>query len=150
MKPPPLKGTRSGIGLRPTSRWFARALFGSPWLLALAFVYIAVVTAVSMVSLYTPVTIKTCMFRAMTDKPCGGCGATRMVFRLFEGKPIEAFLLNPFMFIVFSFGVNLLLLKVLFKRRIEFRVSGRVWWLLGALLFAAFLGNWWYVWNYVG
>jgi len=86
----------------------------------------------------------------MTDKPCGGCGATRMVFRMIEGKPIEAFLLNPFMFVALAVGVNLFLLKVLFKRRLEFPTSGRVWTVIAVLLFTAFLLNWWYVWNYDG
>lgn len=138
------------IRLRPTSRGFPRDLFGSKWLLGLVVLYFTVLTVVSVVSLYTPFTIKTCMFRAMTDKPCGGCGATRLVFRMFEGKPLEAFLLNPFMFVALGLGVNLIMLKVLFKRRLEFHGPGRVWWALGALLFAAFLVNWWYVWNYVG
>jgi len=138
------------IRLRPTTRGFPRDLFGSKWLLGLVLLYVTVLSAVSVLSLYTSVTIKTCVFRFMTDKPCGGCGATRMVFRFFEGKPVEAFLLNPFMFVAIAFGVNLLLLKVLFKRRLEFSGPRSAWVVLSVALVAAFLVNWWYIWHYVG
>lgn len=133
--------------LEPTTRFFDLRQKATRWTLTGLSAYLVIMAIISAISLYTPLVIRTCMFKNLTGKPCGGCGSTRMVFKVLEGKPAEAFLLNPFMFVLILVGVNLLLLKFLFKQKVCITAGARVQNGIWIGLACAFFANWIYVFN---
>lgn len=126
--------------------WPLRSFLRSGVFWALA-AYFGFLFGISLLSLYSDVQIDTCMFRRVVGRPCLTCGATRIVFGVFEGQLWSGFLLNPLVFVLLVVGTNLLLLKLLWGRRIELTLAPRL--RVGLLTLAALLAiaNWVWVWN---
>jgi len=135
------------LRLEPTARWFNLQDRGARWTAVGIAAYLGIIAVVSAISLYTPFVIHTCMFKRLTGRPCSGCGSTRMVFKVLEGKPVEAFLLNPFMFVVILVGLNLLLLKVLWGKKVVVTSHNGLRIAMGVAVLIAFFANWVYVFN---
>ena len=137
--------TRFSLRLVPTTRGFPiRRWLRSPaaWFV---FGYFAILAGVSLAGRFSPVPVVTCGFRLATGRPCAGCGATRIVFGLFEGKLVQGFLLNPMAFVCIMAAINLFLLKVLFARRVRLRMSAPVTVACALALMLLLAANWVYV-----
>lgn len=86
-----------------------------------------------------------CVFRNVTGAPCPACGSSRAALAAVRGRPLDAFMLNPFITVA---GVALaawLIARVGFRRRIEIDLGPRqtiLAWIAVAVLFGA---NWAYV-----
>lgn len=86
-----------------------------------------------------------CMFRAWTGLPCPSCGTTRMVLAMLQGRPVEAFLWNPLMWLLIASAFAVLLVRVLTGRRYVWITSPARRHLTVVLLILAVLANWIYL-----
>jgi hypothetical protein len=91
-----------------------------------------------------------CVFKRLTGLPCPTCGSSRSVIHLFNGRVLEAFQMQPFMFIAGIMVIASLLLRVAFARRINFGLTARQRRLAGWGVIGLLLANWIYVILYVG
>jgi hypothetical protein len=94
-----------------------------PWAVMLVLVWLALLGAAELVgkSRGTPVIL--CPFRALTSIPCPTCGTTSMVWALLAGRPVDAFFCNPLMAVLGLVAAGVLLLKILFARRLVIQRS---------------------------
>ncbi len=86
-----------------------------------------------------------CPFRRLTGLPCPGCGTTRMVVAALHGEFGQALALNPLFFLAAVGGCVLLLLRLVFGRRVVWITSRRSDIRMAAVALLAVLGNWAYL-----
>jgi hypothetical protein len=86
-----------------------------------------------------------CMFRRLTGLPCATCGSTRMVLALFDLRIVEAFLLNPLMFVLGVLGAVLLATRVVARRRVVWITGAGSRRLVIVTIIMAVLCNWAYL-----
>lgn len=83
-----------------------------------------------------------CQFQRLTGWRCPGCGGTRMVEALLDGRIGEALYYNPFLFVLFLLTAAFLLFMLLRTFRKAWKPlalnSNAAWWLLVPLFVAAF------------
>ena len=86
-----------------------------------------------------------CPLKRMTGLPCPTCGATRSVLSFLNGNPMTAVAYNPLFFAAAMLLSAVILVRLVFARKVRIHVHGRqrigVWVVLLALL----LANWAYV-----
>ena len=86
-----------------------------------------------------------CHFKRWTGLPCPTCGTTRAAGRMLCGDPVGAWLCNPLIVTAGAGYGALLILRVLFGRRVVLRLSRRrralAWAAAGVLV----LANWAYL-----
>lgn len=86
-----------------------------------------------------------CNFRRVTGIPCPGCGGTRGVRAIVDGRPEHAFDLNPLLFIGLTLAGALFLRRLATGTRVAITLTARdrraAWIVGGALL----LAGWAYV-----
>ena len=73
--------------------------FGMIWILGIGYLFIQ-----SYKSIFSS-EIGFCIFKKITSFPCPSCGSTRSVLEILNYNFREAFFLNPFGYIIFSFLV---------------------------------------------
>lgn len=81
-----------------------------------------------------------CHFKRVTGVPCVGCGGSRGVRAIVDGRPEDAFSLNPGLFFLLTVWAALMLRRLITGQRIVVRFSPRgrtVAWTVAAFLFAA-------------
>ena len=86
-----------------------------------------------------------CHFKRFTGVPCVGCGGSRGARAIVEGRPQDAFSLNPGLFFMLTVWGALLLRRAVTGQRIVVRFSPRgrvIAWTVATLLFIA---SWAYV-----
>lgn len=86
-----------------------------------------------------------CLFKRLTGVPCPTCGFTRGMFRLAAGDVAGAFAMNPLLFVFLLAVAAVVILRVIFGRRLRVHLARRAraaFWILAAGAFAA---NWVYV-----
>ena len=90
-----------------------------------------------------------CGFHQVTGHPCPTCGSTRMILSLLRGGFLEAFKVNPFLFLivaVLAVWIAAGAVAWLARRTLTVSLSPREERWLWAILGAAFLANWAYMW----
>ncbi|MBL4890143.1 MAG: DUF2752 domain-containing protein [Candidatus Lindowbacteria bacterium] len=84
----------------------------------------------------------------MTSFPCATCGTSRMILALLEGRPIDAFMLNPLVFLsclgLLTLGLYAALKMVRTGESVKVILSGRSIWFYSALVMTIVL-NWIYL-----
>jgi len=90
-----------------------------------------------------------CWMHALLGIPCPACGSSRMLDALLRGHVLDAFLLNPFYFLLVPLSLAIVSAAALmgprtFLRRLE-RWSADTWVRFGYVTFAALLLNWIYL-----
>ena len=106
-------------------------------------------SAVKLLSLIHMRLLPPCGFRAVTGHPCPTCGTTRLILGLLEGHWLQAFQSNPFFFLLLAVLFVWILAGAtawLARRDLRVNIGPREERWLWALLGAAFLGNWVYLW----
>ena len=81
-----------------------------------------------------------CHFKRFTGVPCVGCGGSRGVRAIADGRPEEAFALNPGLFFLLTVWGALLLRRLVTGQRIVVRFTSRgrrIAWIVATLLFVA-------------
>jgi hypothetical protein len=127
----------------PASRWPSIPR----WVIALLVVYAAVIVAGAWLARRHGVDFVLCQFKRVTGRPCPGCGSTRGVLALLEGRPLEAWLWNPLVMSALGALVLLATLRAATARRFELeldRPTRALAWTCGSALLVA---NWIWLWD---
>ena len=82
---------------------------------------------------YLPVPQLPCQFKTVTGYPCPGCGSTRAVIALTQGRPLTALRLQPLMtpvYLLAAVALAYAIVAVLLGRRLRWRLPPTlaVWW----------------------
>ncbi len=85
-----------------------------------------------------------CVFRLVTGQPCFLCGGSRASFLLLSGQPVKAMAMNPLVAVGVPFAAVLLVVRVLFRGRVEI-VGGRARAMFWLFLLGLVLVNWVYL-----
>jgi hypothetical protein len=129
------------LSFRPATRLPAMP----PAVVAATLVWAALVLGVGLLARARGLTATVCLFKNLTGLPCPGCGGTRMALALLDGRPAEAFILNPLLAAAGCALLPALALRAALARapRLELSVrERRAAWIAGAALLA---GNWAYL-----
>ncbi len=83
-----------------------------------------------------------CPIHFITKLYCPGCGSTRMLKSLLNGKFYQAFRFNPLLFIVIPIYLLYLLGDLLSKKKLSKRLEPGLWYfLIGLFIFYGILRN---------
>lgn len=86
-----------------------------------------------------------CFFHYLTGYPCPTCGATRVVILLFQFRFVEAFFMNPFLFVFILSAAFLFILRVFGNFKVIIKISKRkknfIYWVVCLMFFL----NWFYL-----
>jgi len=93
-----------------------------------------------------------CWMNVLLGIPCPACGSSRMLDALLQGKVLDAFLLNPFFFVLAPVSLAIVSAAALigpsaFLQRLE-RWSPDTWLRIAYVTAAAMLLNWIYLLNF--
>jgi len=125
---------------RATTRWPVIGV----WPLALGIVWVVLVGVfVLLKPADSEATV--CVFRNVTGVPCPTCGSTRAALAAVGGHPLEAIVFNPLVTVAGALTIAWLVLRVGFRRRIEFDLVPRQRTLVWIVIAALFGANWVYV-----
>ncbi len=117
------------------------------WASAVLFLWGAAIVAGAWLARRRDFDFVLCQFKRVTGRPCPGCGSTRGVLALLEGRPLEAWLWNPLaMSSLLAFAL-LATLRAATARRFELeldRPARAAAWTCGATLLVA---NWIWLWD---
>jgi hypothetical protein len=103
-----------------------------------------VVTAVLLSRRYnTPIEI--CLFKRITGIPCPTCGSTTGGLLILQGRFLQGWLANPFVYTAVPLIGLHLLFQIVTGYSIRFRYSKRGRLVVTILLIAVILGNWGYI-----
>ena len=122
----------------------------SKWLVLCTVLWLATIGTASVVAQHSGVSAPGCMFKTVTSMPCPTCGSTRGSFCMLSGRPWEAWAHNLMVFTALAVFAGAVVLRVLFARKIDVRLTRterRCTWGLAVTVFVA---NWAYVILYVG
>ena len=84
-----------------------------------------------------------CTLRRLTGVPCPGCGGTRGVRSIADGRPQDAFALNPGLFFLLTLWLALFVRRLVTGTRIAVRFTPRgrrIAWVVAVVLFALWWG----------
>jgi len=108
-------------------------------------VWLALVATIQFLCAERGAHIVLCPLKRMVGAPCPTCGTTRSALSFLSGDPVAALSYNPLVFAVAVLLLVVLLVRLVFARRVRVHIRRRqricAWVLLAALL----LGNWAYV-----
>lgn len=88
-----------------------------------------------------------CQFKRLTSRPCPGCGSTRGVLALIEGRPIDAWLWNPLVMSALAVLASLTLLRAVTAKRLVLDLDGTARALLLGVGILAVAANWLWLWD---
>ncbi len=143
--------------LRGACLWLWRTRAGNRVLslcpLALA---LAAVAVIRLFDLRLTGLLGACQFQRLTGWRCPGCGGTRMVEALLDGRIREAVYYNPFLFLLALLAAAFLLFMLLRTLRKDWKPialnSNTAWWLLIPLFVVGFFvvrnTGWYQQWFY--
>lgn len=117
------------------------------WVIAVLFLWGAAVGGGAWLARRSDVDFVLCQFKRVTGRPCPGCGSTRGVLALLEGRPLEAWLWNPLAMSALLAFALLTLLRAATAQRLALELDRRarvVAWSLGGALLVA---NWIWLWD---
>lgn len=115
----------------------APLIAGSAWLLfVLAGIFLAR-------KYNTP--IELCLFKRLTGIPCPTCGSTTGSFLILQGRVIEGWLKNPFVFTLLPLLFCSTALQVTTGYRIRLNYSGKRRTYITIILITAIAANWGYI-----
>lgn len=114
----------------------------SGWAVVTGAVWLLLVGAIWVLDKLNGTHFTLCHFKRVTGLPCPTCGTTRMVENLATGHPVQAVLMNPFVFGLWLVLVSTIALRIGFGRKLVVDMPRRqkkaAWITLGVL----FLANW--------
>lgn len=88
-----------------------------------------------------------CQFKRLTNRPCPGCGSTRGVLALIEGRPIDAWLWNPLVMSALAVLASVTLLRAATAKRLVLDLDGTARALLLGVGVLAVAANWLWLWD---
>jgi hypothetical protein len=86
------------------------------WALAAIATWGGLVLAAGWIEARTGRIPETCVFHALTGRPCPTCGSTRALQALVGGRPLEALALNPLVVVAGGLACVLLLVRIAIAR----------------------------------
>ena len=129
------------LRIRSTSRFSGFAL----WPCAFAALWATGVLTVGLIERARGLSIPLCHWKRLTGLPCPTCGGTRMLFHMIEGRVLEAFLLNPLLFVAGASFVVWMVAKLVFARSVSLECSRAEQRCIVAALAVTFATNWAYL-----
>ena len=120
------------------------------WAILLVLFWAALGGATILLSAHLNRPVTLCLVKNLTGVPCPTCGSTRGTLSLARGRPVEAWLYNPFFFTAMGLFLADAAGRVLFKRAVKVYVTGTARRLVWIAIIALFVANWAYVIAYVG
>lgn len=117
------------------------------WAIAVVAVWGAVVAGSVWLARKYDANFVLCQFKRLTDRPCPGCGSTRGVLTLIDGRPIDAWLWNPLVMSALAVLASLTLLRAATGKRWVLELDGSARALLLGLTILAVAANWLWLWD---